>query len=89
MLDLDNDYSTLSNGGGFIDPTYIVPRPLPGRNRSISARKCCQAGSCPGSRWLVLSSGTGRLFGINAASNLDCSKRAPGSRREHMISGAR
>ena len=25
-LDLNNDYSTVSNGGEFIDPTYIVPR---------------------------------------------------------------
>jgi len=26
MLDLNNDYSTVSNGGAFIDPTYIQPR---------------------------------------------------------------
>jgi hypothetical protein len=26
MLDLNNDYSTVSNGGEFIDPTYIEPR---------------------------------------------------------------
>src|SRR6185295_19394705 len=57
-----------------------------GKNRSISARKCRQAGSRSGSRWLLLSSGTRRLFGISAASNLDCSKRLSGSRREHMIS---
>jgi hypothetical protein len=25
MLDLNNDDSTVSNGGAFIDPTYIVP----------------------------------------------------------------
>jgi len=26
MLDLNNDYSTVANGGEFIDPTYIAPR---------------------------------------------------------------
>src|SRR5215471_10072995 len=67
---------------GRLPPSHV----LPGKNRSISARKCCQAGSCSGSRWLLLSSGTSRLFGISAASNLDCSKRLFGSRREHMIS---
>src|SRR5262249_60312901 len=58
----------------------------PGKNRSISARKCRLAGSPSGSRWLLLSSGTRRLSGISAASNLDCSNRLSGSRPEPPIS---
>src|SRR5215471_16393454 len=70
---------------GRLPPSHV----LPGKNRSISARKCCQAGSCSGSRWLLLSSGTRRLPWISAASNLDCSNRLSGSRREHIIRGCR